>query len=765
MGFISLFHIFQSFERVVVQNIHHGLSPCLCEAIQSVSRWKLVQAAFPHVMHSCAALLTNRKQKDPESKLGPSETKLLYTLHWTILDAASECEDNEAEQRMFGGGKPVARTYMHSLNVVQLFVYLFAPLIHSLGDEDFQSLKLESGLRLWQPLWDYRQPDIPCFSTLVKPQRNVLKAQRSALKFHTNAANIYIGKGSSTENIFLGVVTSSRNSIQDPSSPTAPLATMSDICPPISTTSDAQSATAFEVICEVCNTVLSAKSGDAPACTCGRKESYTNPFEPKPSGGQRLTLPVDKDYMKQRLASAMSTVVRGQTEAAPDVFSASYFDVAVLRCLFCLHWEEDGVYWALRYIHNRLLEICDEYQGLQFCGRERSKSLPIPDIQVSNNQPLSPVPPGLAKDAKIDDALDIAQPMMPLFEETNAAMTAKIEKPESPNASPTHTASAPRSQPPFKKIRVSELRQFFETGQGLPKQIEESETPPSEPNPPDREESPGCHASEKSLKDDSSSSYTGSNIALEHDHDLPRPSSALAKYPGENSKELGVLSEDEVLVDVNRRKSMPSLRTTERETERADNDSQGDSSQQSSRTSSGSHVDSVPHNLHSKGEQLTIKPIITITEDSPEPSPCETLQLLPKRGSMISQQSMSSSVPTTGLTRSLTDSNIVYNDEEDVQEVSGAVHYIQANGHLNYKVILKAVHFVSINQRSPRVCEVLLNILNCLLDLEILKPPKKPKRSTKKKKNANESNNEKSGTNKPSQHITTHNLALDSMLR
>ena len=42
----------------------------------------------------------------------------------------------------------------------------------------------------------------------------------------------------------------------------------------------------------------------------------------------------------------------------PDVLSASYFDVAVLRCLFCPQWGEDGVYWALRFLHNRLLEVC-----------------------------------------------------------------------------------------------------------------------------------------------------------------------------------------------------------------------------------------------------------------------------------------------------------------------------------------------------------------------------------------------------------------------
>lgn len=55
----------------MVQNILHGLSPSLCEAIQSVPRWKVIQAAFPHVMHACAALIQQCKQCD--------QGKLCYT--------------------------------------------------------------------------------------------------------------------------------------------------------------------------------------------------------------------------------------------------------------------------------------------------------------------------------------------------------------------------------------------------------------------------------------------------------------------------------------------------------------------------------------------------------------------------------------------------------------------------------------------------------------------------------------------------------------
>lgn len=54
---------FQSFEKVLVQNIRIELSPSLTEAIEAIPRWRLIQAALPHVMHALAALLHNRYAK------------------------------------------------------------------------------------------------------------------------------------------------------------------------------------------------------------------------------------------------------------------------------------------------------------------------------------------------------------------------------------------------------------------------------------------------------------------------------------------------------------------------------------------------------------------------------------------------------------------------------------------------------------------------------------------------------------------------------
>ncbi|RWS14513.1 protein unc-80-like protein [Dinothrombium tinctorium] len=164
----------KSFEKVLVQNIQFGLSPSLTEAIKSITRWKLIQTALPHVMHCCAALLYHRKNNNMD-KLGASETKLLYTLHWIILDAAEECIDAEREQ----GIHRDRDHYLLPISTIEVFIYLFAPLISYLKQTDFlTSFRLEQGYKIWDPLFEHRHPNIFSFIAKVKPKRNILKASR-----------------------------------------------------------------------------------------------------------------------------------------------------------------------------------------------------------------------------------------------------------------------------------------------------------------------------------------------------------------------------------------------------------------------------------------------------------------------------------------------------------------------------------------------------------------------------------------------------------
>ena len=130
-----------------------------------------------------------------------------------ILDAPAECEDAENEARQQRSPASIAKqtasssslSYLLSVDDIQLFVFLLAPLIDTVEETDFQTLKLENGLRLWEPLWAYNQPDVACFTIPAKHQRTTLKAQRSThARVNFNMANIYVGKGTSADDIYCG---------------------------------------------------------------------------------------------------------------------------------------------------------------------------------------------------------------------------------------------------------------------------------------------------------------------------------------------------------------------------------------------------------------------------------------------------------------------------------------------------------------------------------------------------------------------------------
>ena len=741
-------YLFQSFERVVVQNILHGLSPSLCEAIQSVSRWKVIQAACPHLMHACSSLVTACKKGGSE-KFGSSETKLLYTLHWIILDAASECEDADAEKFQIPQHERGSNSsfYMHSLSTLQLFVYLFAPVIHLLKESDFESLKLENGLCLWQPLWDYQQPDIPCFASAVKPQRSILKAQRNLLKVNTNTANIYVGKGTSREDLafMYGEQTSPATADDD----NAPLARMSDIC----TISTSESNTAaMEVVCEHCNTVMPMRTGDGPlTCRCGRKDTLVA-FLPdsKNFAYMKLTAGVDKDYVKQKLASATASGTRGP--GVVDILSASYLDVAVLRCLFCLSWQEDGIYWALRYIHKRMLELRDELCHMGQRERSRSYSLPIPDLQVL-----------------MVNGSNLSKPASPMDKSHPLSTSGLYPDNKSPSHSPfsySHKTDRGggvggavvegRKEPPFKKIRVVELKQFFDSGKSVTKKKDGFDADGSGSQSSSNMKLESVHSYLRGTRDDSSSSCTVST--LDTDLDMVRPSSAMAYYahPHHDTEEKSL----KMSAGGEQRKSMPVLY-------QLDHESMESSSQQSGQDSTASSQADV-----STRAEPVQKPIIRITEHSPEP------KLLGARstGSNYQLSSLHESVEEEGaqsasLPRSFTDSNIPYQAEREMTEVPGSKFYIQDNGHLNYMVVLRAVHFVAMNNHVPRISEVLLNVLNCLLDLDIIETPSKgDSREGTPSAAASQGTAEKGGDTSQSRDsgkndITAHSLAMDSLFR
>lgn len=179
----------KSFEKVLVQNIRFGLSPSLSEAMESVSRWRFIQSALPHVMHCCASLLYSRRISKWD-KLGASETKLLYTLHWIVLDAAEECADEEFEEGL-------VRSFDHYLlpiPTVEVFIYLFAPLTSYLKKSEFLTqFRLENGYKLWEPIFSNKHPDIPSFTSLAKPKKDILSASFFERKTNSKFGDVFLG--------------------------------------------------------------------------------------------------------------------------------------------------------------------------------------------------------------------------------------------------------------------------------------------------------------------------------------------------------------------------------------------------------------------------------------------------------------------------------------------------------------------------------------------------------------------------------------------
>ena len=658
---------------MVVQNILHGLSPSLCEAIESVSRWRVVRAAFPHILHCCAAMLQSRDKaaatmsdsqpsksdlQSPRSKetdaswprsrpkFTSNEVKLLYALHWVILDAAAECEDAENEARQQRSPTSAAQqtashstSYLLSLDDIQLFVFLLAPLIDTVEESDFQTLKLENGLRLWEPLWAFGQPDVLCFTIAAKHRRTMLKAQRSThTRVNFNMANIYVGKGTSADDIYCGgdmedVPGGEARAVEDEESEGssgkegtheqsllhAPIARMSDICA-LSVTETTVSADHSMTLCETCRRPVPGTAVDEEAtCQCGttRRSSSAS------SECRSLGLPgVDS----QRLDAAITAFARAYPNL--DVLSASCFDVAVLRCLFCAQWPESGIHWALRYVHRRLLEISSEQQnaGSLQLQRQRSFSFPASEFPTSATAAgLTPCP-----ELSVGGERDVVG-----------------------------------RQPAFKRHRAADADAGLQEDQDstLSRLIEDDEESPVEED-----------------DDDDDSSLDAS--ARKHFR------CTVEVVGGGHGRNLADEDDD----------------------------------------SSGSGT----------GKYLK-KPIITITSDTPAASPPSRspvlsradrrdsqLSTVSKNYEMWSSRNHGTSPATSRFPRSMTDSTINYGDgrcgEDAMEELPGSACYVTADGQMDYQVILKAAHAVASRFCSLRICTVLLNILNCLLDIGVVEP-------------------------------------------
>jgi hypothetical protein len=150
----SIYQPFPSTHPSLVITASPSRSPSALTQIQVPSTHQLPLSLSPttisnQLLHRSLSPLNNHS-------LNPIEIRLFRTLHYLLL----YFNDNNDQ--------------FLSLNIIQLFIYLFLPYIQTYfrpNERKFLSnADLIQGMRLiWQPLFEYHQPNIRVFNTFVKP--------------------------------------------------------------------------------------------------------------------------------------------------------------------------------------------------------------------------------------------------------------------------------------------------------------------------------------------------------------------------------------------------------------------------------------------------------------------------------------------------------------------------------------------------------------------------------------------------------------------
>ncbi|RXM34170.1 Protein unc-80-like [Acipenser ruthenus] len=629
-------HVVQSFERVLVENKLHGLSPALSEAIQSISRWELVQAALPHVLHCTAILLSNRNKLGHQDKLGVAETKLLHTLHWMLLDAAQEC-NHEAGVRGGRGsswsgsssafihqlenqgspGQPLngstpeddehskQKLFHKSMATVELFVFLFAPLIHRIKESDL-TFRLASGLVIWQPMWEQKQPDVPAFTALIKPVRNIV----------TGASVQSCRRGNSLE------------------------------------------------------------------------------------GGGPSQASKDKGVFQNKAPTAAPPAQRSRY--------GTYFDVAVLRCLLQPHWSEEGTHWALLYCLQRLRQILEEKP-------ERPPEPLLTQLPRPRSSSMVAAAPSLVNTHKTQD------------------MTSKCNEEKS------------LSTETFSKVSLTNLRRqavpdlSSDLGLNIFKKFK------SRKEERERKGSiPFHHPGKRRQR------RMGVPFLLHEDHldvSPTRSTFSFGSFSGIGDERRGLEKggwQTAILGKFTRRGSSDTT---------ADVDSLSARQSHSHHTlmtdahdQPNSHGENTVKEVRSQISTITVATFNTtvasfnvgyadfFTEHMKKlcnPVPIPEMPIEP--------------LACSNLPRSLTDSCINYSCLEDAESIEGTNNFILKNGMLDLAVILRAVYVVLTHDISSRICDVTLNIIECLLQLGVV--PSMGKKVSKVEEKENEETRLKDGTN------------------
>uniref|UniRef100_A0A3B5MV28 Uncharacterized protein n=1 Tax=Xiphophorus couchianus TaxID=32473 RepID=A0A3B5MV28_9TELE len=566
-----------------------------------------------------------------------AETKLLHTLHWMLLDAAQECNQEALGNQGWSRGgsssaflQPLgnqgsspgapglgsgsgpqngsslleddesarAKLFHKSMATVELFVFLFAPLIHRIKESDL-TFRLASGLVIWQPMWEHRQPDIPAFTTLIKPVRNIVTVRPpSCLSY----LSVYNPQG-------------------------------------------------FQVVCE-------ASLSDSSSPAAGEQSSQQDLIMMTPAG-----LPASLAHRARY---------------------ATYFDVAVLRCLLQPHWTEEGVHWALMYYLQRLRQIMEERP-------ERNPEPLVTPLPRPRSSSMVAATPSLVNTHKTQD------------------MSLKCN--EEGKSLSTET---------FAKVSLTNLRRqavpdlSSDLGMNIFKKFKNRRE--------DRERKgsiPFHHAGKKRQR------RMGVPFLLHDDH--------LDVSPTRSTFSFGSFSG---LADERRALDRGGWQATimGKFTRRGSTDTAADADSLSAKHSHSHHSllrDMPDHsNSHSDNTVKEVRSqISTITMAAFNTTVASFnvgyADFFTEHMKKLCNPSAAPEIPVeplacTNLPRSLTDSCINYSCLEEGENIEGTNNFVLKNGMLDLTAVLRALYAVLAHDISSRICDVALNIIDCLLQLGVV---------------------------------------------
>ncbi|GAA48500.1 protein unc-80 homolog [Clonorchis sinensis] len=749
---------------------------------------------LPTSKHMRSNVILNETGGRGQLQFSQYETKLLYTLHWILLDAAAECEDAELEGTSNRANRTTKYGFLHDLSSIQLFIYLFAPIIEQLQASDFETLKLEAGLAIWVPLMAFQQPARGTLPTPVKlfdldhgmfgrvlpaldRPRQVGEDIEEVAEVKTAekiVGGIYVGEGKKPKHVGTSLKEQAKaidiGAILLHFDRTVPDV---DEVEPVSTESVKQKKPVIPpiILTQIYPTGKAAPPKALAECMDDDEDSGTHePGQSTPSqtsSHQSDHLPPGYPRIEWMLSHETENVLHALS--VPDseentyhsygstCLLATHCDVAVIRCLFCAEWCEAGVYWSLNYLFKRLLQIRSARQKMEqetrkilrlirdnatwrqygdLYGGIRStsealvlgmRSLSMPDLSVLCTFPTHSSPSKHSDSGQDRRSRDHADSNQRELKVTSKDILLDSE-------------SGTVDRPSFQSKHLK-TRPFGESSEpGHDKKIgnrsERTNIPGDLKNLPDEF---GLKVPATLVSDASLSlalplvGSGGSRLAL--------GLSSGHQTSWKNSKRSRIADIKERFTRASKFKGTDQLLKSGDTPDTDTNDLRDGAPETQKRLE-------VPHVGHGSSSTL-----VTIrSQHSFDALQVETESDAGKRASVYktgtrdSPQSPEKKVTWTEeddlkassvslISRSFTDSDIIYHTTEKVDEVPGAVHYISVNGQLDYSVVLRALYWVSTEHKSTRVCVQLLRCLCTLFEMDIMdhaskqKPPQfKPRK-------------------------------------